>query len=134
MSIRHRRSGFGKSLTLQQYAKLENVAYVECKETVGLKNFIGAIERELGLIEGSGTTFERTQKIEDPFTEYPGYLLIVDEADKLILSYTRKKMEVIRSLYDSGYVGVLVSGEPVLEMLIRKHQPMFTNRVEFTGH
>lgn len=125
------RSGFGKSHTLQQFAKLEKVAYVECKETMGLKDFIGAIERELGLVEGWGTAFERTQKIEAFFTEHPGYLLIVDEADKLMLSYTRKKMEVIRSLYDSGHVGVLVSGEPVLEMLIKKHLPMFANRVEF---
>jgi hypothetical protein len=35
------RSGFGKSHTLKQYAKLGNVAYVECKETMGLKDFIG---------------------------------------------------------------------------------------------
>ncbi|WP_285889948.1 hypothetical protein [Paenibacillus macerans] len=38
MSIRWQ-SGFGKSFTLQKSAKLENVAYVECKETIGPKKF-----------------------------------------------------------------------------------------------
>jgi hypothetical protein len=125
------RSGFGKSHTLKKYAELENVAYVECRETMGLKDFIGAIERVLGLVEGWGTPYERTLKIEAFFTVHPGYLLIIDEADKLMLSHTRKKLEVIRALYDSRNAGILVSGEPVLEMLIKKHLPMFANRVEF---
>lgn len=60
-----------------------------------------------------------------------GYLLIIDEADKLISKYTQKKMEILRGIFDQSDVGMVIAGEPRLEAQIKSYLTRFANRVDF---
>jgi DNA transposition AAA+ family ATPase len=124
------RSGFGKSHTLKHYARMQRVAYVECDDSMGCKDLISAIEEALGLPSTPGSIYRKKQGIIDFFNVNQGYLLIVDEADKLINKYTQKKMEILRSIYDAGNIGLVIAGEPKLESLIKGYLERFANRVD----
>lgn len=125
------RSGYGKTHTLKQYARLPRVAYVECDDTMSARDLVEAIERTLGLPSGYGTIWKRVNGIRDFFNTNRGYLLIIDEADKLVSKYTQKKMEILRAIYDQSDVGVVIAGEPKLEAAIKTYLVRMANRVDF---
>ena len=97
------------------------------------KDLLKAIERALGLPRGMGSTDDRLDSIKDYFNANPGYLLIIDEADKLITKYTQKKAEILRSIFDDSDVGLVLSGEPALAKTIKVHIPRLANRIDI-GH
>lgn len=122
--------GYGKTYALQSYAKMPKVLYLECDETMGQKDFVGALERRLGIPRHGSSVCARTDAMVDFFRAAPGYLLIVDEADKLISKSTIKKMEILRKLYDRAGLGIVIAGEPILEVLIRNFDGRFANRLD----
>lgn len=125
------KSGYGKSFTLKQYAATRpQVAYVECDDTMGVRDLVEAIEDALGLPSGYETVWKRVKGIRDYLNGNKGHLLIIDEADKLISQHTQKKMEVLRAIYDQSTVGVVIAGEPKLEALIKNHLERLANRVD----
>ena len=113
------RSGYGKTYSLRQYAKLPRVAYIECDDTMSSRDLVEAIERALGIPSGYGTIWRRVNGIRDYFNTNKGYLLIIDEADKLVSKYTQKKMEILRAIFDQSDVGLVIAGEPKLEAQIK---------------
>ena len=125
------RSGYGKTYTLRQYAKLPRVAYIECDDTMSSRDIVEAIEKALGIPSGYGTIWRRVNGIRDFFNTNKGYLLIIDEADKLVSKYTQKKMEILRAIYDQSDVGVVIAGEPKLEAAIKTYLNRVANRVDF---
>lgn len=125
------KSGFGKTHTLKYYSKMPRVAYVECDDTMGQRDLVKAIERSLGIPSGYGSIWERVNGIREFFNVNKGYLLIVDEADKLVSKYTQKKMEILRGIFDQADVGLVIAGEPKLESLIKGYLSRFANRVDF---
>jgi hypothetical protein len=125
------KSGFGKTFTLKHYAKLPKVAYVVCDDAMTSKDLLAAIERSIGLPTGSGTNSMRTTKICEFFDVNRNYLLIIDEADKLLGKYTQKKMEILRGIFDQTSVGMVVAGEEQLESMLKSYLPRFANRIEF---
>lgn len=126
------KSGFGKTHTLKNYAKLPRVAYIECDDTMACRDLVEAIEQELGIPRGyGGTTWSRVNRIREFFNTNEGYLLIIDEADKLISKYTQKKMEILRGIYDQSSVGIVIAGELKLEAEIKGSLARFANRMDF---
>lgn len=127
------RSGYGKTFSLKKYAQMPRVAYVECNEAMNQKDLIRRLEAALGLPREYGTIAERLERVADFLTTASGYLLIIDEADKLITKYTQKKIELLRAITDiaEGSVGVVLAGEPVLEGLLKSYDVRFANRMEF---
>lgn len=125
------RSGYGKTYSLRQYAKLQKVAYIECDDTMSSRDLVEAIERSLGLPAGYGTIWKRVNGIRDFFNTNKGYLLIIDEADKLVSKYTQKKMEILRAIFDQSDVGLVIAGEPKLEIQIKTYLARMANRVDF---
>lgn len=125
------RSGYGKTYSLRQYAKLPRVAYIECDDTMSSRDLVEAIERSLGLPNGYGTIWRRVNGIRDFFNANRGYLLIIDEADKLVSKYTQKKMEILRAIFDQSDVGLVIAGEPKLEAQIKTYLVRMANRVDF---
>lgn len=125
------RSGYGKTYTLKQYAKLPRVAYIECDDTMSSRDLVAAIERALGLPSGYGTIWSRVNGIRDFFNTNRGYLLVIDEADKLVSKYTQKKMEILRAIFDQSDVGLVIAGEPKLEAQIKTYLVRMANRVDF---
>lgn len=125
------RSGYGKTYTLKQYAKLSRVAYIECDDTMSSRDLVEAIEKALGLPNGYGTIWKRVNGIRDFCNTNKGYLIIIDEADKLVSKYTQKKMEILRAIYDQADVGIVIAGEPKLEAQIKSYLARMANRVDF---
>lgn len=126
------KSGYGKTHALKKYAKMPRVAYIECDDTMACRDLVEAIENKIGMPKGAGgTIWSRVNRIRDFFNANEGYLLIIDEADKLMNKYTQKKMEIIRGIYDQSDVGVVIAGEPRLEADIKGSLSRFANRMDF---
>lgn len=149
------KSGFGKSYTLRRFKKgRADVHYVECGESMTIKDFVTAIEEAAGLPYSKGSDNSRLKTIAAFFNNNPGHLLIIDEADKLLGERpgTRsgiKKMEKLRELYDLTLMpagrgkgdtvaafmakdehsaGFLLAGEPALRENLKYYLPRFASR------
>lgn len=125
------KSGFGKTHALKYYSKMPRVAYIECDDTMSSRDLVEAIERALGIPQSYGTIWKRVNGIREFFNVNHGYLLVIDEADKLISKYTQKKMEILRGIFDQSDVGMVIAGEPRLEAQIKSYLTRFANRVDF---
>lgn len=125
------KSGFGKTFALQYYARMPKVAYIECNESMNARDLVKKIEKALSLPHVTGTIDDRLDNIKDFFNVNEGYLLIVDEADKLITKFTQKKAEILRSIFDQSDVGIVLAGEPALEKTIFQYIPRMANRIDF---
>jgi DNA transposition AAA+ family ATPase len=125
------KTGYGKSHTLKHFSRMDRVVYIECDDSMGCKDLLDAIEEALGIPPTTGSIYRKKQGIIQFFNVNRGYLLIVDEADKLINKYTQKKMEILRSIYgNNSRVGLVIAGEPKLEALIKGYLERFANRVD----
>ena len=125
------KSGYGKTHTLKRYAKMPRVVYIEGNETMNCKDIVRRIESRIGMSRSYGSIDERMERIIEFFNVNEGYLLIMDEADKLINKYTQKKIELLMNITDSADVGLVIAGEPILENLLKGYDKRFTNRMDF---
>lgn len=125
------KSGYGKTYALRHYAGMPRVVYIEGNETMNCKDIIRRIENRIGMTRSYGSIDERMEKIIDFFNINENYLIIMDEADKLINKYTQKKIELLRNITDSARVGLVIAGEPLLETLMKGYDARFTNRMDF---
>jgi hypothetical protein len=125
------KSGFGKTHALRKYAGMPRVIYIEGNETMNCKDIVRRIENRIGMQRSYGSIDERTEKIIDFFNINEGYLIIMDEADKLINKYTQKKIELLRNITDGARVGLVLAGEPMLEPLLKAYDARFANRMDF---
>lgn len=126
------RSGQGKTHALKKYAELPRVAYIECDDTMACRDLVEAIENGIGLPKGyGGTIWSRVNRIREFFNANEGFLLIIDEADKLVNKYTQKKMEILRGIFDQSDVGIVIAGEPRLETELKGNLARFANRMDF---
>lgn len=125
------KSGYGKTHSLKKYAKMPRVVYIEGNETMNCKDIVRRIENKIGMQRSYGSIDERTERIIDFFNINEGYLLIMDEADKLINKYTQKKIELLRNITDGADVGLVLAGENILESLLRTYDARFANRMDF---
>lgn len=125
------KSGYGKTHTLKRYAKMPRVVYIEGNETMNCKDIVRRIESRIGMSRSYGSIDERMERIIEFFNINEGYLIIMDEADKLINKYTQKKIELLRNITDSADVGLVIAGEPILENLLKGYDKRFTNRMDF---
>ncbi len=126
------KSGQGKTHALKKYAELPRTAYIECDDTMACRDLVEAIEQGIGLPRGyGGTIWSRVNRIREFFNTNEGFLLIIDEADKLINKYTQKKMEILRGIFDQSDVGIVIAGEPKLEAELKGNLNRFANRMDF---
>ncbi len=125
------KSGYGKTFSLKQFAKMGRVCHIECDDSMTTKDLIESIERSVGIPSGFYTIWRRTEGLKDFFEVNKGYLLIIDEADKLISKNTQKKIEILRAIFDQTNVGIVLAGEPVLEAKLKSYLPRLANRVDF---
>jgi DNA transposition AAA+ family ATPase len=126
------KSGYGKTHALKRYANMPRVAYIECDDTMACRDLVEAIETALGMPRSyGGTIWSRVNHIREFFNVNQGYLIIIDEADKLINKYTQKKMEILRGIFDQADVGMVIAGEPRLEAEIKGNLVRFANRMDF---
>lgn len=125
------KSGLGKTFSLRQFARVGRVCYIECDDSMSSKDLIEALEKAIGIPSGIVTIWKRTENLKDFFNVNKGYLLIIDEADKLISKNTQKKIEILRAIFDQSKVGMVLAGEPALEAKLKSYLPRLANRVDF---
>ncbi|WP_113671140.1 AAA family ATPase [Vallitalea guaymasensis] len=122
-------TGRGKTWAVRKFcdANAYNIIYIRCDESFGVRDLIEEIEIALGFNESYGTTRKRVRKLVKHLIQNPNYLLIVDEADKLLRSFTSKKIEVIRTLWDEvnedglfQRLGIVLVGEESLPTLLQQ--------------
>ena len=116
---------------MKKYATMPRVVYIEGNETMNCKDIVRRIESRIGMQRSYGSIDERTERIIEFFNINAGYLLIMDEADKLINKYTQKKIELLRNITDGARVGLVLAGENILETLLRTYDARFANRMDF---
>lgn len=132
------KSGLGKTMALKTYATLDKVIYIECDDSMNGRDLVAAIEEGIGLPEGKTSKHKRIKDIKTFFRQNPGYLIIIDEADKLINRDTISKLEILRTLHDGtekgatdeSTVGIIVAGELRLEAHIKNYNDRFANRID----
>ena len=126
------RSGYGKTYSLRQYAKLPRVAYIECDDTMSSPRPCGgdrrspsaspaATARSGAGSTASGTSSTRTRDTSSSSTRRTSWSA----------KYTQKKMEILRAIFDQSDVGLVIAGEPKLEAQIKTYLARMANRVDF---
>jgi DNA transposition AAA+ family ATPase len=128
MAVVSGKSGYGKSYSLQQYAKLPRVAYVAANAFWTARNIVEHIESALGIAPKIGSLDSHIESINEFFRKNPGYLLIIDEADKLISDYKSKKLYILQTIFDHAPVGIVLAGLPVLGTRLAAYLPEVANR------
>lgn len=132
-------SGFGKTYALKTYAKLERVVYIECGVAMSPRDLLETIQIKLGLRRASGSNQKRINAIIDHLITNPGYLIIFDEADKLMSKSTQNKMQIIREIFDKTAgdtngpttCGIVLAGEPNLEVFIENYVTQAARRIMY---
>lgn len=123
--------GYGKTYALQNYAKLPKVGYIECNDVMNCKDIVRRLEQAVGLPKGVGSVDERITALSSFLASSRGYLLIVDEADKLMSRYSIQKMDMIRYIMDrANYkAGLVLAGEPSLKAKLETFDDRFYDRI-----
>lgn len=123
--------GYGKTYALQNYAKLPKAAYIECNDVMNCKDIVRRLEQAVGLPKGVGSVDERITALSSFLASSNGYLIIIDEADKLLSKYSIQKMDMIRYIVDRAQhkVGLVLAGEPALKAKLENYDARFYDRI-----
>ncbi len=128
------KSGYGKTHTLRQYAKKPKVIFIPCGVNTRARDILRIIENTLFLPKIYGTIQERVEHVAEFFRAHPGYLIVLDEADKIFGKNTTRPLDTMRDIYDAAVVedasrvGVVITGELVLETQLKSLMERFANR------
>lgn len=125
------KTGYGKTYALQNYARLPKVAYLECNDIMNCKDIIRRLEHAVGMPKGTGSVDERMENFSSFLASNKGYLLIIDEADKLLSKYTIQKIEMFRTIIDATKqrAGIVFAGEPSLKAKLVSFDSRLANRM-----
>lgn len=123
-------SGYGKTYALKLASKRDKTLYIESNESMSCRDLVESMMSGLGIRAVTGSIWKQAQAVIAYLGEYKGWLLIIDEADKLISRNTIKKVELLRSIFDQSKCGMVLAGEPQLGGLIRNHVERLANRVD----
>ncbi|MCX4297414.1 MAG: AAA family ATPase [Lachnospiraceae bacterium] len=125
------KTGYGKTYALRNYAKLPRVAYLECNDIMNGKDIVRRLEHAIGMPKGTGSVDERIENLTSFLLANKGYLLIIDEADKLLNKYTTQKIEMFRTITDAtvGSTGIVFAGEPSLKAKLTSYDIRLANRM-----
>lgn len=123
-------SGFGKTYALKLASKRDKTLYIESNESMSCRDLVEGILAGLGIRAVNGSIWQKARTAIEHLNEQRGWLLIIDEADKLISRNTIKKVELLRSIFDQAKCGLVLAGEPQLGGLINHQVPRLANRVD----
>ncbi len=115
-------SGLGKTHGLEYLSNNEpQTIYIKCTNTMGVKELLSLIMAALHIKEeGIKGNYNKLLAIRTKVTSAPGWLLIIDETEKVI---TRSSMlKVIWDIVDFCYgrCGLIVSGLNIIEEIERR--------------
>lgn len=115
MGVFYGPSGFGKSMSTVYASNVEQAVTVQVKSTWTTKKLCQAIALEMGL-KPAKTSGDMVEQISQELLLHDVPLL-VDEADFLV---QRNMIEVVRDIYESAFVPVVLIGEEQLPQKLKK--------------
>lgn len=124
-------SGMGKSVAAAFSSEVYNAYYIELKSTWTVKYFLEILAIEMTLFEEGKPIRETIPRL---FTMISKQLknsrrpLIIDEADYLI---DRKKIDIVRDLYEASEVPVILIGEQNLPKNLKESERTHGRILEF---
>ncbi|HHV7522959.1 TPA: AAA family ATPase [Burkholderia orbicola] len=113
-------SGRGKSMAANYVASSRRACYVQANSSVTKASFLRATLRELEVEPASNGSAVMTDQVGEALRD-SGRPLIVDEADYL---FDRNVADVIRDVYESSLVPILIVGKEGLRGKIAKDEQM----------
>ena len=116
-------AGWGKSFSAAYVANRFRAFYIECKSVWTKRAIVEAILKEMGL-DAEGPIYRMVERIAEHLVA-TGRPLIIDEFDHIVL---KKAVEIVRDIYDASDAPILLIGEEMLPMKIRKWE-RFSSRV-----
>lgn len=126
--------GTGKTRGAQEYCKINPKAvYVRADVTMSSKELLLEIGEALGENLGYGSLRSIMRRIIGKLREDPR-ILIIDEADLLVVGYSVKKLEILRTIYDETKThgnAILLVGMPRLEAFLKKGPSLKENLSQF---
>ncbi len=123
-------AGIGKTTAMREYCKKNPEAvYLRADVSMSAKEVLIELGEKIGVILTYGSLRSMQRKIVARLRERPR-LIIIDEADQLI-SYTVKKMEILRTLYDEAHIGLVLAGMPRLKGFLLKGPTLKDNLAQF---
>jgi DNA transposition AAA+ family ATPase len=108
-------SGWGKTTAAGYAANQKECHVVQCKSTWRTKKFLDATAQELGL-KPARVVADVADQVSEKLAR-SGRTLLIDEADVLV---NAKLVEVVRDIYESSGVGVILIGEEGLPQKLRQ--------------
>lgn len=120
--------GYGKTFTLRYYSRMKKVAYVECSGSMSCPQLLSEIRDQIKAPCAKKSAYDQIKAIWDFFNRNKGWLLIIDEADKLLTRASLRKLEALREIRDQSEFGLVLAGEPRLIDQISTFSPQLRNR------
>jgi hypothetical protein len=123
-------AGTGKTTALLRFCELNpDAAYVRGDVSMTAKELLHEVGDRLGADVGQGSLRSVMRKISARLRERPS-LLIIDEAD-LLVSFTVRKIELLRTIYDEAKMGLVLCGMPRLAGYLLRGPTMKENLAQF---
>lgn len=116
-------AGWGKSFSAAYAANRFRAFYIECKSVWTKRAIVEAVLKEMGL-DVDGPIYRMVERIAEHLVA-TGRPLIIDEFDHIVL---KKAVEIVRDIYDASDAPILLIGEEMLPMKIRRWE-RFSSRV-----
>ncbi|NPV70313.1 MAG: AAA family ATPase [Firmicutes bacterium] len=111
-------SGAGKTSALKQFCDThQDIIYISADVTMTAKSLVEEIAAAVG-VEQSGSLRPMLRRIVARLQQDPK-MIIIDEAD-ILVSYTVRKMEILRALHDQAHIAIVLVGMPRLKALLVK--------------
>ncbi len=117
-------SGYGKTVAAAHAASTLDAVYILARSVWNPKSFLEALARELGIVKIGKTAAALVDQI---IAELNRDLrpIIIDETDHIV---TKKYVEIIRDIYESTHVPILLVGEETLSARLKEWE-RFDNRL-----
>jgi len=123
-------AGTGKTTALLKFCEMNpDAVYVRGDVSMTAKELLLEIGDRLGIDAGYGSIRSVMRKIVTRLKERPS-LLIIDEAD-LLVSFTVRKMELLRTVHDEARMGLVLCGMPRLAGYLLRGPSMKENLAQF---
>lgn len=123
-------AGAGKTTALLKFLEMNpDAVYVRGDVSMTAKELLIELAERLGIDPGYGSLRSIMRRIVTRLREHP-VLLIIDEAD-LLVSFTVRKLELLRTIHDEAQMGMVLCGMPRLAGYLLRGPSMRENLAQF---
>jgi DNA transposition AAA+ family ATPase len=121
--------GSGKTTAIKEFIqRYDNVIYLTARPEMSVRDILDVLGGMLDIVV-SGTNYRRVSAVTAELVKTPR-MIIIDEAENLI-TYTTRKMEIFRELFDEAGIPMLLCGDLRLESNLTRGPSLKENLSRF---